>query len=210
MLEENGVSYWSDSEGQDSCRPHWRAMMASAVLSGIAMIASLVGVASAQKPESFESIVISCASAPSDAKTQLPPKLAEWATLSCTKFGHVLRAAKGWIWHNPRDNSFVRIWSQTSAGELAASGHKSYFRALEFRHLAGQEADAANALLATELGAQPQTVEDAYALSVTDAQGRVQLINFIRSSANVRLGTFWGWACESPCSKPVIFMGFRP
>jgi hypothetical protein len=174
------------------------------------MVTALAGSAFAQPRQSFESISIPCATAPTDARTELPAKLAEWATLGCTRFGHVISAAKGWVWHNPRANSFVRIWSQPSTGELSESGHQNYFKTLDFRQLSPQETEAANAALAAELGAKPQQVADAYNLVVVDAQGRTQNINFVRAEANIRLGTFWGWSCSSPCEKPEVFMGFKP
>jgi hypothetical protein len=73
-----------------------------------------------------------------------------------------------------------------------------------------QEAEAANGAIAAELGAKPAAVADAYSLTAIDAQGRTQVVNFVRSEANVRLGNFWGWSCASPCVKPEIFMGFKP
>lgn len=181
-----------------------------ALLFAAGMLVALTTSASAQTRESFESITIPCNSAPADARTELPAKLAEWATFSCTRFGHVIRAAKGWVWHNPRTNRFVRIWAQPGDGDLAESGHENYFKTLEFRQLAPQEADVANAALAAELGAEAQQVADAYTLIVVDALGRTQNINFVRAEANIRLGTFWGWLCTSPCAKPEIFMGFKP
>jgi hypothetical protein len=181
-----------------------------ALLSTIGTLASLVGAASAQNRESFESISIPCSSAPTDSRTELPAQLALWAMFSCTRFGHVISAAKGWVWHNPRTNRFVRIWSQPSDGNLQESGHENYFKTLEFRQLSPQEAESANAALAVELGAKAQQVADAYTLVVIDASGRTQTTNFVRAEANVRHGTFWGWSCASPCSKPEVFMGFRP
>lgn len=176
----------------------------------IGMLAALSGQAFAQPRQSFDSITIPCDPAPPDAKTQIPPRLAEWAVLSCTKFGHVVRAAQGWVWHNPRTNSFVRVWSQPSEEDLAESGHENYFKSLEFRQLAQEEAEQANALLAAELGAKAQPVTDAYTLVLVDVRGRTQVVNFVRSEANIKLGSFWGWSCTSPCVKPQVFMGFKP
>jgi hypothetical protein len=174
-----------------------------------ALLAGLTGLAHSQ--ESFDSILIPCEKAPIEAvKGDLPRQLSQWATLSCTRYGQVLRAAKGWVWHNPKANSFVRIWSQPSEQELEESAQNNYFKALTFRQLSQEEAEAANALLASELGAKPQKVADAYTLEVADARGGKQVVNFIRAEANVRLGTFWGWACASPCTKPEVFMGFSP
>ncbi len=181
-----------------------------ALVIAIATFGSLAGAASAQPRESFEAIGMPCTSAPAEARTELPAQLAQWATFSCTRFGHVISAAKGWVWHNPRTNRFVRIWSQPSDGSLQESGHENYFKTLEFRQLSPQEAESANAALVAELGAKAQQVTDAYTLIVIDARGRSQTTNFIRAEANLRLGTFWGWSCTSPCSKAEVFMGFKP
>ena len=181
-----------------------------ALLITICMLGSLAKAASAQSRESFESISIPCSSAPADARTELPTQLTQWATLTCTRFGHVVTAAKGWVWHNPRTNRFVRLWSQPSDSDLQESAHENYFKSIEFRQLSPQEAEAANSALAAALGAKPQQVADAFTLVLVDALGRSQTTNFVRAEANIRLGTFWGWSCTSPCAKPEVFMGFKP
>ena len=158
----------------------------------------------------FESIEITCSGALTAAKTELPSELEKWARLSCTKYGHVIRAASGWVWHAPQSNQFVRLWSQGAEPEFAEIGHSSYFTSIEFRKLSQPEAEEANQALAMSLGVKPQLVTDAYVLAVTDNQGRGQTVNFVRSEANVRLGSFWGWSCSVPCTAPVVFMGFRP
>jgi hypothetical protein len=166
--------------------------------------------ASAQSREPFESLEVSCSSAPTDAKTELPPELAKWATLSCTRFGHVLRAAPGWVWHNPRKNEFFRVWSQPSEGNLEARGHADHFTSIDFKQLTQAEAEEANAALAAQLGAKPQAVADAYVALLRDARGNAHAVHFVRTAANVKLGTFWAWACGYPCTSPQVFMGFRP
>lgn len=176
---------------------------------GILLLCGRVELAHSQ--ESFESVLISCDKAPlASVKSDLPPQLSHWAALSCTRYGQVLRAAEGSVWHNPKTNSFVRIWAQPSDQDLEESAEKNYFKSLSFWQLSQEDAESANLLLASELGVKPQKVADAYALEVVDAQGRKQSINFIRSEANIRLGTFWGWACASPCVKAEVFMGFSP
>jgi hypothetical protein len=170
----------------------------------------LTQAAPAQSNEPFESIEMPCSSAPSDARTELPPKLAEWAIVSCTKFGHVVRAAPGWVWHVPRTRDYVRVWSQPEGGSLEPTGHGDHFKFLEFKQLSAPEAEEANAALAAQLGAKPQVVADAYVLLLRDARGRAQAIHFVRTEANVRLGNLWGWACEYPCVKPQVFMAFKP
>ncbi len=182
-----------------------RSLLITICMSGL-----IAEAASAQSRESFESISIPCSSAPSDALTELPAQLAQWATLTCTRFGHVVTAAKGWVWHNPRTNRFVRLWAQPSDSDLQELSHKSYFKSIEFRQLSAQEAEAANTALAAALGAKPQQVADAFTLVLVDALGRTQTTNFVRAEANIRLGTFWGWSCTSPCAKPEIFMGLKP
>lgn len=164
----------------------------------------------AQSTEPFESIEISCSSAPSEAKTALPPKLSEWAVVRCTKFGHVVTAAAGWVWHIPRTKDYIRVWSQPDRGNLESTGHADHFKLLEFKQLSAPEAAEANAALAEQLGAKPQTVADAYVLLLKDARGRAQAIHFVRTEANIRIGNVWGWVCEYPCVKPQVFMAFKP
>lgn len=180
------------------------------IVAPLSLLVALAGQVEAQPNQSFESIEVPCSTAPPEAKTQLPPKLAEWATLSCTRFGHVVRASQGWVWHNPRTNSFVRVWAQPEDGALRESGHDNYFKSVEFRQLAPDEAEQANARLAAELGAKPQPVAEAYTLVLIDVQERTQVVNFVRGEANVRLGNFWGWSCTASCEKPQVFMGIRP
>jgi hypothetical protein len=176
----------------------------------LGLLGSLATSAEAQPRESFDSIITSCEGAPLGAVTLLPPKLSEWATLSCTRFGHVVRAAKGWVWHNPRANAFVRVWAQPSGGNLSESGHAHHFKSIDFDQLTPEEAVAANEALAAALGAKAQPVAQAYRLTLVDAQGRVQTVNFVRTEANVRLGNFWGMVCEMPCKTPEVFMGIKP
>lgn len=179
-----------------------------ALIFGSVLFCGFVNLAHSQ--ESFDSILVSCDKAPPESvKSDLPSQLSHWATLSCTRYGQVLRAAEGWVWHNPKGNSFVRVWAQPSDQELKESVKNNYFKSLSFQQLSPEEAESANLLIAGELGAKPQKVTDAYTLEVIDAQGRKQMVNFVRSEANIRLGTFWGWACTSPCIKPEVFMGFR-
>lgn len=153
---------------------------------------------------------MSCATAPKEAKVTLPAQLAEWATLSCTRFGHVIRSKSDWVWHSPRNDEFVRIWAQGSDGEMEASGHADHFSKIEFQELSAQEAREANNALASSLGAKPQPVADAFELLVTSAKGQRQIVIFVRTEANLRLGNMWGWACSDPCQEPTVFMGFKP
>jgi hypothetical protein len=90
------------------------------------------------------------------------------------------------------------------------SGHDQYFKSIEFRQLSSDEAEQANAMLATSLGAKPQPVAEAYRLVLVDVQGRTQVVNFVRGEANMRLGNFWGWSCSEPCATPQVFMGIKP
>lgn len=178
----------------------------------VAVLTSIVaGSATAQSArDSFESIETSCADAPREAKTVLPKQLADWATLSCSRFGHVIRAAPGWVWHAPQTNEFVRVWAQPSQGNLEPTGHADHFTKLEFQQLTPREAQEAGDVLAKSLGAKPQPVVDAFVLLLSDARGQAQAVHFVRTEANIRIGNLWGWACSYPCQKPIIFMGFKP
>ncbi|MBW8371522.1 MAG: hypothetical protein K0M66_11225 [Thiobacillus sp.] len=174
------------------------------------LVAIYAGAAQGDSSAPFESIETSCSDAPAAAKIDLPSDLQKWAKLSCTKYGHVIRAAAGWVWHAPQSNQFVRLWAQPAERDFAEVGHSSYFTLVEFRKLSQHEAEEANQALSASLGAKPQAVSDAYLLTATDNGGRVQTIHFVRSEANVRIGNLWGWSCSVPCSAPTVFMAFRP
>lgn len=184
--------------------------MKRALAVALTIIAGYAGAASAESSAPFESIEIPCSNAPEAAKTELPSDLQKWAKLSCTRYGQVIRAASGWIWHSPRTNEFVRLWAQPAEGDLSEVGQSSYFTTIEFRKLSQPEAEEANNSLASSLGAKTQPVADAYALTTKDNTGRVQTVHFVRSEANARLGNLWAWACTEPCTKPTIFMAFKP
>lgn len=184
--------------------------MKRALTVALTLIAVYAGTASAESSAPFESIEIACTDAPALAKTEVPSDLQKWAKLSCTRYGQVIRAASGWIWHSPRTNEFIRVWAQPAEHNLAEVGQSSYFTAVEFRKLSQSEAEEANKALALSLGAKPQAVADAYVLTAKDNTGRVQTVHFVRSEANVRIGNFWAWACTEPCTAPAVFMAFKP
>lgn len=174
------------------------------------LIAVYVGTASGESSEPFESIEIPCSNAPDSAMAELPSDLQKWAQLSCTRYGQVIRAASGWIWHSPKTNEFVRLWAQPTERDLTEVGQSNYFTAIEFRKLSPAESEDANKALASSLGAKPQAVADAYVLTAKDNTGRVQTVHFVRSEANVRIGNLWAWACTEPCAAPTVFMAFKP
>jgi len=173
-------------------------------------VAGYASRASGESSAPFESIEITCSDAPISAKTELPSDLQKWAKLSCTKYGQVIRAASGWIWHAPRTNEFVRLWAQSTERDFAEVGQLSYFTTIEFHKLSQPEAEEANQVLTSSLGTKPQSVADAYLLTVKDNAGRVQTVHFVRSEANVRIGNLWAWTCTEPCTSPTIFMAFKP
>ncbi len=184
--------------------------MKHAFAATLLLLATSVCAVAAEQGAPFESIEINCSGAPSAAKTDFPSDAEKWAKLSCTKYGQVIRAASGWVWHAPRTNQFVRLWAQPTGPELTEASYSNYFTAIEFRKLSQSEAEEANQTIATSLGAKPQSVSDAYVLTATDNQGRVQTVNFVRTEANIRIGNMWGWSCSVPCTAPTVFMAFKP
>lgn len=184
--------------------------MKHAIAVTLCLAAGYASAAPSDSSTPFESIEIPCAGAPAAAKTELPSELQKWAKLSCTKYGQVIRAASGWVWHAPMTNQFVRVWAQPAERDFAEVGQSSFFASIEFRKLSQLEAEEANQALAASLGAKPQPVADAYALVATDNTGRAQTVRFVRSEANVRIGNLWGWSCSAPCTAPTVFMAFKP
>ena len=184
--------------------------MKRAIFVTLFLAAGHVSAAPADSSAPFESIEISCFGSPAAAKTKLPGDLQKWAKLSCTKYGQVIRAASGWVWHSPLTNQFVRVWAQSAERDFAEVGQSVYFASIEFRKLPQPEAEEVNKTLAASLGAKPQSVADAYVMTATDNTGRVQTVNFVRSEANIRIGNLWGWSCSAPCAAPTVFMAFKP
>src|SRR5687768_10284420 len=85
-------------------------------------------------------IALRCADAPADAVTQAPEEIASFLRIGCTKLGHFIYPAKGWIWKQPDAPVFFRINAQGERRSFRELRHQAYFTAVEARKLTPGEA----------------------------------------------------------------------
>jgi hypothetical protein len=119
-------------------------------------------------------------------------------------------AAPGWIWHAPRNNQFVRLWSQEDDQNLKKVGHASHFVQIEARRLADDQAREANARLAESVGAAPQPLSEVFELQLKTDTGKTKVAFFVISEANARIGNLWAYTCGQTCAERIIFMIWKP
>ncbi|MDE2577668.1 MAG: hypothetical protein KGL46_02580 [Hyphomicrobiales bacterium] len=84
-------------------------------------------------------ILLDCAKAPAGAVTKLPADLARWATVYCTKEGHIFNANDHYFGVFP-DTKLRASFNAASIDEkTGADAANSYFRSIEYRQLTPQE-----------------------------------------------------------------------
>ncbi len=77
-------------------------------------------------------LLLDCNEAPSAAVTQLPEALAKWATVYCTKFGHILSYRDGFFGTVPGTKRRATINAARIAGVPGQIGHKVHFTAIRY------------------------------------------------------------------------------
>lgn len=100
-------------------------------------------------------MMVDCAAAPKDAVTKLPDELARWATVYCTRLGHIFNANDQYFGAFPDDGlraSFnAADMSAKEGAKLGEPGNDAYFTAIGYRPLTAAER---NALIATDPSVQ--------------------------------------------------------
>ncbi len=96
------------------------------------------------RPPVFD--LIDCAKAPSGAVTKLPDDLARWATVYCTKLGHIFNANDRYFGAFPDSGVRASFNSADMMGKTGDVGNDAYFTAVTYRQLSTAEADALIAL----------------------------------------------------------------
>jgi hypothetical protein len=137
-----------------------------------------------------------CAGTPSSAAMELPGQLAEWGTLVCTPYGHIISNHEGWIWSHPGGYSPVFVPSQMVRDNPQPLGNASYFKALDFHEVPLSDPGAARALEALEAGLAHEAATNAYRLSVSGSLGRSLVLYFFRLR-----GSTWGIWCGADGTK---------
>ena len=93
----------------------------------------------AQEVRPPSSILIDCAKAPKDAVTKLPDDLARWATVYCTKLGHIFNANDRHFAAFPDLGTRASLGAAEIAGKTGEPGNEAYFTRIEYRALTPQE-----------------------------------------------------------------------
>lgn len=86
-------------------------------------------------------VLIDCAKAPKDAVTKLPDELARWATVYCTKFGHIFNANDKYFGAFPDNGTRASFNAADLAGKPPSGepGNSAYFTAIGYRQLSKEE-----------------------------------------------------------------------
>ncbi len=148
-----------------------------------------------------DGFLINCEGTPKEAVTELPAPLNKWASLACTKYGHVIGPAEKWLWTVPGGFSPIFVPSQMVKTNPKKVGNSSYFTQIKLI----KEKD--NSLLGELLkgfdtsGANDTT--DIYKLTVKNNQNLSQTLYFIddRTDSNK-----WGVWCRNECKETTQFM----
>jgi len=138
------------------------AVLCSAYCIGYAAGAFAQPVTSEKQPITAEklrppaNLLLDCNNAPSGAVTVLPPKLARWATIYCTKIGHIFAYRDGYFATFPGSGVRAVINAAEVSGRRGEVGHEAYFTHVEYRELSPAE----RARLTAESGAEEQRLGD--------------------------------------------------
>lgn len=79
------------------------------------------------------SVLIDCKEAPKQAVTALPEKLSSWATIYCTKFGHILAYRDGYFGIYPKTGRRATINAARLSAKPGPVAHDAYFSHISYR-----------------------------------------------------------------------------
>ena len=91
-------------------------------------------------------MLIDCAKAPKGAVTKVPDDLARWATVYCTKLGHIFNSNDHFFGAFPDTGVRASFSAADMMGKSGDVGNDAYFSAITYRQLGKAEADALIAL----------------------------------------------------------------
>ena len=93
----------------------------------------------AQEVRPHASVLVDCAKAPTEAVTKLPDDLARWATVYCTKFGHIFNANDHHFGAFPDSGQRASISAAEMAGKTGEPGNEAYFTAIRYAPLTPEQ-----------------------------------------------------------------------
>lgn len=155
----------------------------------------------AQEVRPPANMLVDCAKAPSDAVTKLPDDLARWATVYCTKLGHVFNANDRYFGVFPDSGLRASFSAADMAGKTGEPGNDAYFTKIAYHELTPVEA---NALIARDPGVKKiLTGKQLWQLDLTTVGGNTLAFIVIQPSAD----PFWVFPLtEKGLGQPAFFV----
>ena len=85
-------------------------------------------------------VLIDCKNAPKTAVTQVPEPMRRWATVYCTKFGHVFTANDRYVSRAPGGRGFWDLSAAAVAKRTGELGHAAHFTKIAYEALPDEAA----------------------------------------------------------------------
>lgn len=96
----------------------------------------------AQEVRPPANMLVDCAKAPSDAVTKLPDALARWATVYCTKLGHIFNANDRYFGVFPDTGLRASFSAADLSGKQGEVGNEAFFTKIAYHEMTPVEASA--------------------------------------------------------------------
>lgn len=146
-----------------------------------------------------------CRQAPAGAVIEVPRPAAAFARVFCTRYGHVLGPADGWVWTFPGSYAPVFLPAQMVRSDPLPVGHERHFTALRAEPLAPAELEARYRPLGEEVfaGARPKQLSG-YRLEADSNGGGGHALYAFDTGA----GEYWAYGCSPRCKpqRPFLIM----
>lgn len=155
----------------------------------------------AQEVRPPANMLIDCAKAPAGAVTKMPEDLAKWATVYCTKLGHIFNADDRHFGVFPDSGVRASFSAADLAGKQGEVGNEAYFTKIAYHELTPVEA---NALIARDPGVKKiLTGKQLWQLELTAVGGNSLSFIVIAPSAD----PFWVFPLnEKGLGQPAFFV----
>ena len=125
-----------------------RAALFAAFCFALPPVGSALAQQPAQKPATAAevrppaAIMLDCAQAPKNAVTKLPDDLARWATVYCTKLGHIFNANDKYFAAFPDSGVRASFSAAEMSGVGGEPGHGAFFTNIAYSKLSDAETNA--------------------------------------------------------------------
>ncbi|MEW5889575.1 MAG: hypothetical protein AB1768_11125 [Pseudomonadota bacterium] len=139
-----------------------------------------------------------CQGAPREAVLAVPAPADKLVRVACTKWGHMLAPAAGWLWTKPGGISPVFFPAQMVQSSPGDSGHRDHFREIRVRELPPKEAlekwQPIGALFAAKSPADLRALE----IVAVNQDKQAHILYLFNKN--------WGYACSPECTVNTAFL----